>query len=550
MKLRLSQRILTLLILLLVMLLVACSGGGGGGGGAPAAGGTVFGVDSTGNLVSFDRNTPATLISGPTMITGFAGTILGFDFRPANGQLYMLTDNGNGTLYTVDTTTGVATLGANLVDDAAAMPVFAGLVGTSFGIDFNPVTDRLRVTSDADQNLQINVDDGTTIDQTNLAFDAMDINAAANPNVVASAHTNNFAGAASTMLFDIDSMLDILANQTSAAGTLTTVGALGFDTDANVGFDIDGSNGVALAALNATGTLSSSLQTIDLGTGVATNSGTIGDGTLLITSIAIPPPTPATVFVSDGTNLQSFSLGTPGTLSAAVAIAGVDFAGAILGMDFRPSNDMLYVLTDADQDLDTNTGTIYTVDTTTGVATLASNLAGGGFAGLVATTFGMDFDPVTDQLRVVGVAPAQNLSIDVDTGSVTVDTDLAYGAGEDPVADGFDARISAIAYSDNTAGAASTTLYGIDGNNDFLNTIMPVAGGVVQSVGALGGNVTSGITTFDISDAGLILAGLTPAMSTITTLNRIDLTTGAATPIGVIGSGMVAFIGMSVMPSN
>ena len=34
------------------------------------------------------------------------------------------------------------------------------LEGTSFGVDFNPTVDRLRVISDTGQNLRVNVDDG------------------------------------------------------------------------------------------------------------------------------------------------------------------------------------------------------------------------------------------------------------------------------------------------------------------------------------------------------------------------------------------------------
>ncbi len=548
MKLRLSQRILTLLTLLLVMLLVACSGGGGGGGCTTPAAGDTFALDSNDNLFSFNRSNPATITLGPTAISGFLGTILGVDFRPADGQLYMLTDNNLGELYTVDTTTGVATLAASLVDDAAALPVFAGLVGTSFGVDFNPVTDRLRVTSDMNQNLRINVDDGTTVDNTNLAFAVGDVNVGVNPNVVASAYANSM-GAASPILYDIDSNLDILTTQLSQAGLLSTVGPLGFDTDGNAGFDIDGSTGEAVATLNAPGTTSSSLFIIDLSTGTATNSGAIGDGTLTITSLALPTPVLVTVFVSDGTNLRSFTENSPEILRVPALALGGAFAGNLLGMDFRPSSGMLYILTDADADGINGTGTLYTVDTSTGIATLASNLSIG-LPPSVGDAFAIDFDPVTDQLRVVDVANASNISVDVDTGIVTTDTNLVFDAGEDPLPmDGFGPRVSALAYSNNTAGAASSSLYGIDGLTDFLYTINPANAGLTQSVGALGGDVTASRTSFDISDTGAVLATLTLA-GTTTTLNSIDLATGVATPIGVIGDGTVAYIGMSIAPSN
>ena len=72
-----------------------------------------------------------------------------------------------------------------------------------------------------------------------LTYATGDPNAAANPNVVGSAYTNSFNGATTTTLYGIDSALDILVTQNPPnAGTLNTVGALGFNTSDAVGFDI------------------------------------------------------------------------------------------------------------------------------------------------------------------------------------------------------------------------------------------------------------------------------------------------------------------------
>jgi len=251
-----------------------------------------------------------------------------------------------------------------------------------------------------------------------------------------------------------------------------------------------------------------------------------------------------TVFVTDGTNLQSFSAGSPATLSAATTITSVDTIGNILGMDFRPSDGTLFILTDADQDGVEGAGTLFTVDTSSGLATLAANLIDDGsilFTGLPTDSiaFGVDFDPSNDALRIVdlGASPTDNtvnLSVNVADGTVTSDTVLPALT-----------RISALAYDSELV----PTLFAIDGNTDALNTIIPAAAGTVQVIGALGGNVTASITTFDISNTGLALAGLTPpGGSTITTLNSVNLATGAATPIGVIGDGTVPFVGLSIQP--
>src|SRR3954447_7804897 len=52
---------------------------------------TIFGVDSTNNLVRFDSATPGTLVS-TTPIVGLAGgeSVLGIDFRPQDGKLFAL----------------------------------------------------------------------------------------------------------------------------------------------------------------------------------------------------------------------------------------------------------------------------------------------------------------------------------------------------------------------------------------------------------------------------------------------------------------------------
>ena len=51
--------------------------------------------------------------------------------------------------------------------------------------------------------------------------------------------TNSFGGATTTRLFDIDSNLDILAQQNPANdGTLVTIGPLTWNTTANAGLDI------------------------------------------------------------------------------------------------------------------------------------------------------------------------------------------------------------------------------------------------------------------------------------------------------------------------
>src|SRR5580765_1779449 len=82
---------------------------------APA---TIFVVNDSNQLISFDSATPGTIIATKN-ITGLTNaameSIKGIDFRPATGQLYALgltavpgANNDEGRIYSLDTNTGVA----------------------------------------------------------------------------------------------------------------------------------------------------------------------------------------------------------------------------------------------------------------------------------------------------------------------------------------------------------------------------------------------------------------------------------------------------------
>ena len=244
----------------------------------------IVGVTSTNVLLFFDSATPGTTSS--VTVTGLVGgdKILAIDRRPVNGALYAL---GSGSrLYSINTATGAAT---QVGSDGAFT-----LSGTAFGFDFNPTVDRIRVTSNIGQDLRLNPNDGTlTATDIALAYGAADVNFGRAPSVVGSAYTNNFSGAATTTLFDIDSGLDLLAIQNPPNnGTLNTVGALGFNTSNLVGFDISGLSALAFASLTSPTGSASQLFTVNLGTGAATLVGTIGSG-FLVSDIAVSVASPA-----------------------------------------------------------------------------------------------------------------------------------------------------------------------------------------------------------------------------------------------------------------
>jgi len=238
-------------------------------------------------LVMFEISTPGTIRS-TTSISGLqpSEVLLAIDFRPATGDLYGL--GSTSRLYAINEATGAAT-------EVGSGPFSPALLGNSFGFDFNPVSDRIRVVSDVEQNLRLNPDTGAVASvDTDLAYDTDDENADANPHIVGAAYANNVAGATVTTLFAIDANLDHLVRQGSTNGTpsspnegiLFSIGSLGFNTADLVGFDIAPDDGDAFAAFLGLGGSSSQLFEINLSSGAATLIGTI-DGTQQIRDIAV-----------------------------------------------------------------------------------------------------------------------------------------------------------------------------------------------------------------------------------------------------------------------
>jgi hypothetical protein len=126
-----------------------------------------------------------------------------------------------------------------------------------------------------------------------LAFGVNDVNGMLAPNCVASAYTNNVGGATSTVLYNIDSRLDLLVSQVPPnAGTLNTIGRLGVNAGSVAGFDVAGTTGTAYAvfASPGPGVTSSSLFTIDLATGAATFVSTIAGGEVVTGMSVLPTP--------------------------------------------------------------------------------------------------------------------------------------------------------------------------------------------------------------------------------------------------------------------
>lgn len=249
---------------------------------AVATAGTAYGVTENQTLVTWNTATPGTVNSG-IAISGLMNNeqIRGIDFRPATGELFALGSFNN--LYTINIGTGMAT-------NVGGGQFTPGLNGSSFGFDFNPTIDRIRVVSDADQNLVLNPNNGAATMVTPLFYAPGDVNEGMNPNVVSSAYTNSFAGSTMTQLYGLDTGLDVLVRQANSAGTLETVGSLGVDLTDVVGFDIEPGTNIAYATVQDATLSRSTFWTINLETGEASMIGEIGGGAFITSMAVIPAP--------------------------------------------------------------------------------------------------------------------------------------------------------------------------------------------------------------------------------------------------------------------
>lgn len=209
-----------------------------------------YAVTDANSLLIINESNAAAVITKP--ITGLQADekLLGIDFRPANGQLYAL--GSTSRLYTLNTASGAAAM-------VGSTPLVPALQGTQFGFDFNPTVDRIRVVSDAGQNLRLHPDLGTVVFTDGMLNPGT-------PMVSAAAYTNNFAGATTTELLVLDHQTDQLLLQSPPnAGTLVARGSLGVDIAAANGFDIGGTSNKAWAVLTVNG--STKLYGVNTATG-------------------------------------------------------------------------------------------------------------------------------------------------------------------------------------------------------------------------------------------------------------------------------------------
>ena len=291
-------------------------------------------------LAKFDTADPDTIVSTKTVDGLPAGMGLrGIDFRPSTGQLFALGirptgGDDEGQIFTLDLATGDAT---------AVGPVFSTSLspGATYGFDFNPAVDRIRIFNGDDQNLRVNPFTGFLVQ-----FDTPLDNPNNDEEVTGGAYDRNISDVmpignpqALTTLFGIDFINDTLVRiggvdggppeGSPNAGVVTEIGSLGITTGSSSnGFDIDQA-GDAFALLNDADTGLTSLYSIDLTTGEATAIDTVNNGAEIIRGFAIAPDNRPPKAVND-----VYQLTTGGSITR-------NAADGVLKNDSDPDGDSL-----------------------------------------------------------------------------------------------------------------------------------------------------------------------------------------------------------------
>lgn len=457
-----------------------------------------YGLTNDNKLNKYNAKTAETATASTT-ITGLQSgeSLLSIDFRPATGQLYALSSNSR--LYTLNTETGAALV----VGTAAFTPALASQVAN---IDFNPTVDRIRLVTNSGQNLRLHPETGA------VAATDGSINGGASPAITSIAYTDNKAGTATTILYDIDFTTKKLYKQDPPNnGTLIEVGNLDVNFTGKGGFDINADNSVALATFTVSNV--NKLFQIDLATAKATF---LADLAANVIDIAIPT-NPVAYAVDETNNLQIFDPTKPQTV-VSKAITGLQAAENIVGIDFRPATGQLFALGSASR--------LYTINASSGAASMIGTA--GAFT-LTGTAFGFDFNPTVDRIRVVSNL-GQNLRLNPNDGTLAA-TDGNINPGTP--------MISGAAYTNNFAGATSTILYVIDGATNKLFKQDPPNNGTLVEVGALGITIDAA-NGFDIGSKSTTAYAIITSGSS-TKLYSINLMTGAATAIGDYPNKVRAF---------
>lgn len=236
---------------------------------------------------------------------------------------------------------------------------------------------------------------------------------------------------------------------------------------------------------------------------------------------------------SDGKQLVTFGMDNADASYVKMDIGNLG-TDTLVDLDVRNTDGLLYGVAAS--------GKIYKIDAAKGTATADAMIMG-------TTVVGVDFNPMANRLRVIGAEDANfRITLNADpvpststAGAQTTDGKFSYIGGS-PANPNLVAAAYTNSFNDfgKVNSGISTALYTIDADTNGLvqhssniTTVPALPMGNfsdLKAVGALGVDVTVGMTGFDI--AGASNAYLSSVSNNDTNLYTVDLTTGKATMKG------------------
>src|SRR5688500_6895272 len=258
--------------------------------------------------------------------------------------------------------------------------------------------------------------------------------------------------------------------------------------------------------------------------------------------------------------LVRFDSATPDAVTTVATLTGMPAGHFAAGMDFRPATGQLYVGAAGPNDSGGFAAQPYTVNLATGAMTPVGDPFDPLEFGAGVPSF--DFDPVRDEMRVLTTPtdkpPVTTTRYDPDTFVlISVDAALAFDPNGPGAAFNPPFAIGA-AYSNNVAGAASTTLYAYELGSDLVVTV----GGIDGDPSADGGEMllvgkSDFVVPGYLDSFGFDISGATGVAYVSTfvegllgvRLFTVNLQTGAMSDVGEIvapDAGVVTDISVNV----
>ena len=257
-------------------------------------------------------------------------------------------------------------------------------------------------------------------------------------------------------------------------------------------------------------------------------------GLVIVTSLAVAAPAKAepAAALAPGNVLLLFDTSTP-TTTTSLSVTGLGVNETLVGIDQRPATLALYGVTVTTGSAANSIIKTYSIDPATGQATLVGATATA-LPGAADVPTGLDFNPTVDRMRYVNTNDESG-RLNPNNGALAGDDTNLTPAPVEIIAEAYDRSVkdaeTATLFAINRFGSRLAMQGGVNGSPSPNN-------GAITDLGPLGftlNAVSDG--GFDISRAGTAYAGLIAAADNLARLYTIDLTSGAAAAVGLIGSG-------------